>query len=270
MPLWQVILLALIEGATEFIPVSSTGHVLLAGHFLGFCSPGKSFEILIQLGAILAILTVYAGRLWQIAAALPSSAEARRFVGGVLLAFLPAAVLGALFSNVIDAFLQTPILICVSLIVGGIILIYVDQFKWQPVYTHVSQIPAMMALKIGLFQCLAMVPGVSRSGATIVGAMLMGTDKRTAAEFSFFLAMPTMAGAFAFKLVKHWHQMSAADVWNIGVGFAVAFVAGVIVVRYLLDYISRNGFALFGWWRIIVGGVALGALLVGGTASVCA
>jgi undecaprenyl-diphosphatase len=270
MPVWQVVLLALIEGATEFIPVSSTGHVLLAGHFIGFCSPGKSFEILIQLGAILAILTVYAARLWHIAVALPSSAEARRFVAAVLLAFLPAAILGALFSNTIDAFLETPLLICATLITGGIILIYVDQLAWRPVYTHVSQIPLSMALKIGLFQCLAMVPGVSRSGATIVGAMLLGTDKRTAAEFSFFLAMPTMAGAFAFKLMKHWDSLSADDMWNIGLGFVVAFAAGVFVVRYLLDYISKNGFALFGWWRIIVGGLALGALLVGGTESACA
>ncbi len=269
MPVWQVIFLGLLEGATEFIPVSSTGHVLLAGHFLGFCSPGKSFEILIQLGAILAILTVYAGRLWHIAAALPSSADARRFAGSVLLAFLPAAVLGALFSNSIDQLLESPLLICATLILGGIVLVYLDQLQWKPVYTDVSQIPPMMALKIGLWQCLAMVPGVSRSGATIVGAMLMGTDKRTAAEFSFFLAMPTMAGAFAFKLVKHWHSMTAADVSNVALGFVVAFIAGVAVVRYLLDYVSKNGFALFGWWRILVGGIALGALLVGGTQSAC-
>jgi undecaprenyl-diphosphatase len=270
MPIWQVVLLGLIEGATEFIPVSSTGHVLLAGHFLGFCSPGKSFEILIQLGAVLAVLTVYAGRLWHIAAALPTSAEARRFVGSVLFAFLPAALLGALFSNSIDRLLETPMLICATLILGGIVLLYVDRLQWQPVYTDVSQIPPMMALKIGLCQCLAMVPGVSRSGATIVGAMLMGTDKRTAAEFSFFLAMPTMVGAFAFKLIKHWHAMTATDVSNVALGFIVAFIAGVVVVRFLLDYISKNGFAVFGWWRIIVGSLALGALLIGGTQSACA
>lgn len=270
MPIWQVVLLGLIEGATEFIPVSSTGHVLLAGHFLGFCSPGRSFEILIQLGAILAILTVYAGRLLHIAVALPSNADARRFVGGVLLAFLPAAVVGALFSNVIDQLLETPLIICVTLILGGIVLLWVDQLKLQPRFTDISQIPAGLAIKIGLFQCLAMVPGVSRSGATIVGAMLMGTDKRTAAEFSFFLAMPTMVGAFAFKLAKHWSDLSQGDITNIAVGFVVAFVAGVFVVKYLLDYIAHNGFALFGWWRIIVGGLALGALLMTGTQGSCA
>jgi undecaprenyl-diphosphatase len=270
MPIWQVVLLGLIEGATEFIPVSSTGHVLLAGHFLGFCSPGRSFEILIQLGAILAILTIYAGRLLHLAVSLPSDASARRFIGGVLLAFLPAAVLGAAFSKYIDVLLETPLVICVTLILGGIVLLYVDRLKLKPVYSDVTQIPPSLALKIGLCQCLAMVPGVSRSGASIVGAMLMGVDKRTAAEFSFFLAMPTMAGAFAFKLLKHWSELSSGDIANIAVGFAVAFIAGVVVVKYLLDYVSKNGFALFGWWRIIAGGLALGALMVMGTQTACA
>jgi len=269
MPIWQVILLGLIEGATEFIPVSSTGHVLLAGHFLGFCSPGRSFEILIQLGAILAILTVYAARLLQLAFALPNDANARGFVGGILLAFLPAALVGAAFSKYIDQMLETPLIICFSLIIGGIVLLYVDRMKFTPRYTEVTQIPPSLALKIGLCQCLAMIPGVSRSGATIVGAMLMGTDKRTAAEFSFFLAMPTMAGAFTFKLLKHWSEFSSGDIANIAVGFVVAFIAGVVVVRYLLDYVSRKGFALFGWWRIIVGGLALGALMVMGTQGAC-
>ncbi|MEQ1578053.1 MAG: undecaprenyl-diphosphate phosphatase [Hyphomicrobium sp.] len=270
MPIWQVILLGLIEGATEFIPVSSTGHVLLAGHFLGFCSPGRSFEILIQLGAILAILTVYAGRLLYLALSLPSDANARRFVGGVLVAFLPAAIVGAGLSKYIDQMLETPLIICATLILGGVVLLYVDRLKLRPIYTDVTQISPMLALKIGLCQCLAMIPGVSRSGATIVGAMLMGTDKRTAAEFSFFLAMPTMAGAFAYKLVKHWQELSQGELTNIALGFAVAFVAGTVVVKYLLDFVAKNGFALFGWWRIIVGGMALGALMVMGTQGACA
>lgn len=269
MPIWQVVLLGLIEGLTEFIPVSSTGHILLAGHFLGFCSPGKSFEILIQLGAILAILSVYFGRLLQMAVELPHDPGTQRFVLGVLLAFLPAALVGALFSSTIDRMLETPLLVCLTLIAGGIVLLYVDRMRLAVQYTDVRQITPLLALKIGLCQCLAMIPGVSRSGATIVGAMLMGTDKRTAAEFSFFLAMPTMAGAFAFKLAKHWKDLSSDQLSAIFLGFIVAFAAGVFVVRYLLDYVSRNGFALFGWWRIIIGGVALGALLVLGTASNC-
>ena len=257
MPTWQVVLLGLIEGLTEFLPVSSTGHVVLAGHFLGFDSPGKTFEILIQLGAILAILTVYFAKLWQMARDLPYDRGTQRFVLSVLLAFLPAMLLGAALNEFIDVLLNSPVVICVSLIVGGIILLIVDRLPLQPTITRVEGIPPLMALKIGLCQCLAMVPGVSRSGATIVGAMLMGTDKRTAAEFSFFLAMPTMAGAFAFKLLKSWGSLSADDAAAIALGFAVAFVAGVIVVRKLLDYVSHYGFSIFGWWRILVGTAGL-------------
>ncbi|MDO9381503.1 MAG: undecaprenyl-diphosphate phosphatase [Hyphomicrobiaceae bacterium] len=257
MPTWQVVLLGLIEGLTEFLPVSSTGHVVLAGHFLGFDSPGKTFEILIQLGAILAILTVYFAKLWQMARDLPHDRGTQRFVMGVLLAFLPAMVLGAALNQVIDVLLNTPVIICLSLIIGGIILLAVDRMALSPHIARVEDIPPLMALKIGLCQCLAMIPGVSRSGATIVGAMLMGTDKRTAAEFSFFLAMPTMAGAFAFKLLKSWGSLSADDAQAIVLGFIVAFVAGVIVVRKLLDYVSHYGFSIFGWWRILIGTAGL-------------
>jgi undecaprenyl-diphosphatase len=257
MPTWQVVLLGLIEGLTEFLPVSSTGHVILAGHFLGFDSPGKTFEILIQLGAILAILTVYAAKLWQLASSLPHDRGTQRFILGVLLAFLPAMVLGAALNNIIDVLLETPQIICLSLILGGIVLLVVDRLPLTPHIRQVEDIPPSMALKIGICQCLAMIPGVSRSGATIVGAMLMGTDKRTAAEFSFFLAMPTMAGAFAFKLLKSWHTLSADDATAIALGFAVAFVSGVVVVRKLLDYVSHYGFSIFGWWRILVGTAGL-------------
>ncbi len=263
MPLWIVVVLGLIEGLTEFIPVSSTGHVLLAGHFLGFNSPGKTFEVLIQLGAILAILTVYASRLTKLAFALPSDPKARRFVVAILVAFLPAAVLGAALHSVIKQVLfESPMTISVMLILGGIVLLFVDRLDLRPRYTDVMDYPISLALKIGLCQCAALVPGVSRSGATIVGALLLGTDKRSAAEFSFFLAMPTMAGAFAYDLYKNKALLAADDVVAIGVGFAVAFVCAAFVVRFLLDYVSRHGFALFGWWRILVGGAALGALLV--------
>jgi len=263
MALWIVVVLGLIEGLTEFIPVSSTGHVLLAGHFLGFNSPGKTFEVLIQLGAILAILTVYAARLTKLAFSLSSDPKARRFVVAILVAFLPAAVLGAALHPVIKQVLfETPILISAMLILGGIVLLFVDRLELKPRYTDVMDYPISLALKIGLCQCAALVPGVSRSGATIVGALLLGTDKRSAAEFSFFLAMPTMAGAFAYDLYKNKSLLATDDVVAIGVGFAVSFVCAAFVVRFLLDYVSRHGFALFGWWRIIVGGAALGSLLV--------
>ncbi|PWW00469.1 undecaprenyl-diphosphatase [Hoeflea marina] len=257
--------LGLIEGLTEFIPVSSTAHLLLTGHFLGFKSPGNSFEVLIQLGAILAILTVYSARLWKLVTDLPNSARARYFVGAVLLAFLPAAVIGALAHDFIKSVLfESPALICVVLIVGGIVLLAVDRMKLEPRHTDVMDYPLSLAFKIGLFQCLAMVPGTSRSGATIVGALLLGADKRSAAEFSFFLAMPTMAGAFALDLYKNYALLGESDIAAIVTGFVVAFIAGVVVVRGLLDFVSRHGFAVFAWWRILVGGLGLvGLWLVG-------
>jgi undecaprenyl-diphosphatase len=256
-------LLGVIEGLTEFIPVSSTGHILLAGHFLGFHSTGKAFEVLIQLGAILAILSVYARRLIDLARELPTSQRARRFVAAVLVAFLPAVVLGVAFHGVIKTVLfETPMLIAVMLILGGIVLLWVDRRPEVPEYRDVMDFPLPMALRIGLFQCLALVPGVSRSGATIVGALLMGADKRSAAEFSFFLSMPTMAGAFAYDLYKNRDVLSFDDAAVIAVGFICAFVAAVVVVRSLLAFVSRRGYAVFGWWRIIIGTAALIALLL--------
>ncbi|WP_306118430.1 MULTISPECIES: undecaprenyl-diphosphate phosphatase [unclassified Roseitalea] len=254
----EAAMLGVLEGLTEFIPVSSTGHLLLAGHFLGFESTGKTFEVLIQLGAILAILSVYAARLWQMALRLPEDPKTQRFVAGVLIAFLPAAFIGFLAHGFIKTVLfETPLLICIVLIVGGVILLWIDRMPLRPRYDDVMDYPPMLCLKIGLFQCLALVPGTSRSGATIAGALLMGTDKRSAAEFSFFLAMPTMAGAFALDLFKNRDILTMDDAVIIAIGFATAFVMAVIVVRVLLDYVSRYGFALFAWWRIVVGSAGL-------------
>jgi undecaprenyl-diphosphatase len=270
MPIWEVMLLGLIEGLTEFLPVSSTGHLLLTEHFLGICNPGKTFEVLIQLGAILAIVSVYFVKLTRIAAALPYDERARRFVAGIALAFLPAAVIGAVGHDFIKTVLfETPMLVAVMLVIGGIVLLYVDRLPLVPHYTDAMDYPPGLAFRIGLFQCLALIPGVSRSGSTIVGAMLLGTDKRSAAEFSFFLAMPTMLGAFSYDLYKNWSILRPDDITNIVIGFVTAFIAAVFVVRYLLDYVSRHGFALFGWWRIIVGGIAIGLMLVLGSSNGC-
>lgn len=263
METWQVILLGLIEGLTEYLPVSSTAHLLLTEKLLGVSSSGRTFEVLIQLGAILALLSVYFGKLWHLARALPHDPRTQRFVLGILVAFLPAAVIGAGLHKFIKEFLfESPIIICVSLILGGIVLLFVDRARLQPQYTDVMDVPPLTAFKIGLCQCLAMIPGVSRSGSTIVSAMLLGADKRTAAEFSFFLAMPTMAGAFAYDLYKNWSVLSVDDVTSIALGFVAAFVTGLIVVRYALDFIAARGLSFFGWWRLIVGGIGLGALLV--------
>ena len=261
----SALVLGLIEGLTEFIPVSSTAHVLLAGHFLGFESPGNTFAVLIQLGAILAILLVYFRKLIEIATALPTSAGARHFVLAVLIGFLPAAVIGALAHSFIkEVLFETPVLICVVLILGGFILLAVDRMKLKPRYHDVTEYPLSLALKIGLCQCLAMVPGTSRSGATIVGALLMGADKRSAAEFSFFLAMPTMVGAFTLDLYKNRDALNFGDGAIIAVGFIAAFVSALLVVRSLLDFVSRRGYAPFAWWRIAVGLLGLAGLYLVG------
>ncbi|MFT3974251.1 MAG: undecaprenyl-diphosphate phosphatase [Amaricoccus sp.] len=260
-------ILGVLEGLTEFIPVSSTGHILLAGHFLGFHSTGKAFEVLIQLGAILAILTVYFHRLLSLFLAAPRDPQARRFILAVFLAFLPAVVIGVLAHDFIkNVLFETPMLIAIMLILGGFVLLWVDRREERPVYTDAMQFSLPMAIKIGLFQCLAMIPGVSRSGSTIVGALLLGADKRSAAEFSFFLSMPTMAGAFAFDLFKNRDALNSSDFAVIAVGFVCAFIAAVLVVSRLLDFVSRRGYGLFGWWRIIVGVAALiGLWLQSGT-----
>ena len=256
--------LGVLEGLTEFIPVSSTGHLLLAGHFLGFDSPARSFEVLIQLGALLAILGLYAARLVQVVRDAPHDPVARRFIGAVLLAFAPAAVIGAMAHGFIKTVLfETPMLVAVMLILGGFVLLWVDRRAATPRYTRAEDIPLSMAFRIGLFQCLAMIPGVSRSGATIVGALLMGADKRSAAEFSFFLAMPTMLGAFSLDLWQNRAVLDAGASNDIAVGFITAFLAAVVVVRWLLGYVSQHGYGLFAWWRIIVGSLALLALALG-------
>ncbi|WP_319483215.1 undecaprenyl-diphosphate phosphatase [uncultured Cohaesibacter sp.] len=262
---FEAVILGLIEGLTEFLPVSSTGHILLAGHFLGFHNDGKTFEVLIQLGAILAILTVYFHRLLKIAIDLPTSRKARMFVIGILLAFLPAAVLGASLHGFIKQVLfESPRLICTTLIIGGVLLAWVDRLDLKPRYTDIMDYPLSLCFKIGLFQCLALIPGMSRSGSTIAGALVMGTDKRSAAEFSFFLAMPTMAGAFAYDLYKNRDIISLDEAGVIGIGFVAAFIAAVFVVRQLLDFVSRHGFMPFAIWRILIGGLGLIGLYVVG------
>jgi len=276
----KALVLAVVEGATEFIPVSSTGHQLLVGHFIGFHSPNNTFEVLIQLGAVLAILFVYFGKLWGIATSLPNDPKARRFVLAVLIAFLPAAIVGGLFSKYIKYYLFNPWIICATLVAGGLVLLVIDDMVGEPKATprdeshtdtvehprktDVFEFSLPMALKIGLFQCLAMIPGVSRSGATIVGAMLMGASKRSATEFSFYLAMPTMAGAFAKDLLDNYKNLSSNDALLIVIGFVAAFVSALIVVRTVLDYVSRHGFWLFAWWRIIVGSLGFAGLIIFG------
>ncbi|HLH88081.1 MAG TPA: undecaprenyl-diphosphate phosphatase [Xanthobacteraceae bacterium] len=257
--------LGVVEGFTEYLPVSSTGHLLLMQHFFGFGDEnfGNTFAILIQFGAILALLSIYFMRIVGLSVGLFIDATARRFVIGIMLAFLPAAVLGALLHNFIKTVLFNPWIVCVSLIVGGIALVWVESLELKPRHRDVITYPMPMYFVIGVFQCLAMIPGVSRSGATIVSAMLLGSDRRAAAEFSFWLAMPTMAGAFAFDLWKSRHDLSTNGLWLIAVGFIVSFVFGWIVVKTFLGYVSRHGFMVFAWWRLAVGALGLVALTLG-------
>ena len=257
-------LLGILEGLTEFIPVSSTGHLLLAGHFLGFSSTGKSFEVVIQLGAVLALVVVYAAKLAWVLGNMHRDAAAQRFAVSVLLAFLPAVVIGVLAHDIIKTVLfESPMLISVMLILGGVVLLFVDRVAPPTLHDDASALPLRKALAIGVLQCLAMVPGVSRSGATIVGARMLGVGRVAAAEFSFFLSLPTMLGAVTYDLYQNRAVLDFSDLGQIGVGFATAFIVAILVVRWVLAYVGRNGFAIFGWWRIAVGSVALGALSFG-------
>jgi undecaprenyl-diphosphatase len=256
------LILGVVEGVTEFIPVSSTAHLLLGARLLGFNSAGAAFEVLIQLGAILALVSVYAARLWQLVVDLPRDPTARRFALGVVIAFLPSAIFGVLFHRLItEVFFHSVTLISIALIVGGIALLALDRMTLRPRYTDITRFPLGLALGIGLFQCLSLIPGVSRSGATIAGALLLGTDKRAAAEYSFFLAMPTMAGAFVYDLYKNVDSMDRSAALLIAIGFVVAFLSALIVVRGFLGFVSRHGFAPFAYWRIVVGVLGLIAVV---------
>jgi undecaprenyl-diphosphatase len=261
----RAVILGIVEGVTEFLPVSSTGHLLLAERFfdLGQGSFWNSFTVLIQLGAILAIVAIYFVKLWRIALGMFSNPDDRRFVIGLLVAFLPAAVIGAAAGGYIKTYLFNPWVVCFSLIVGGAILLWVDQLDHDPHEHDATTFPLPMYLAIGFAQCLAMIPGVSRSGASIVAAMLLGADKRAAAEFSFFLAIPTMVGAFAYDLYKNRADMTADHLGIIAIGFAVSFVTAIVVVKTFLTYVTRHGFTLFAWWRVIVGTLGLIALAMG-------
>lgn len=263
MPDWiYAIVLGLVEGLTEFIPVSSTGHLLLAKTALGLPDGfWDTFTVLIQLGAILAVVALYFRRLWGVLVALPTDPAARHFAISVLVAFLPAVVLGFALHDVIKQVLfESPRLICWSLIIGGVVLLVIDRRAPPARHHDAMRTPLMTALGVGLVQCISMVPGVSRSGATIVGGVLLGMDKRAATEFSFFLAIPTMVGAFAYDLYKNRDAISLDQAGVIGVGFVASFVFGLIVIRYMLDFVQRRGLAPFGWWRIIVGVAGLALL----------
>jgi len=256
------IILGLVEGLTEFIPVSSTGHLLLTKEALGLPpEPWDTFIVMIQLGAILAVVALYFQRLWKVLIGLPGKdPAARMFALSVLLAFIPSAIVGLLFHDFIKRVLFNPTIVCVTLILGGFALIALE--KWAPPARTEDSMKFgwKTALGVGLFQCLSIIPGVSRSGATIVGGLLLGVDKRAAAEFSFFLAIPTMVAAFGLDFWESRDLINGNVAGLIAIGFVVSFFSGLFVVRTLVDFVGRYGFAPFAAWRILVGGVGLLAI----------
>ncbi len=258
------ILLGILEGLTEFIPVSSTGHLLLVGHFLGFDSAGNTFEVVIQIGAVMALVVLFFQRLWGAVATAPTDPASRRFILSIVIAALPAVLLGVLMHDLIKTVLfETPMLIAVMLVIGGVILLLVDRLELRETQQDAMRLPLKTALGIGIFQCLSLIPGTSRSGSTIVGALLLGVSKRAAAEFSFFLSIPMMFGVFGYDLYKNRDVLDFSAVTEIALGLAFAFVTALIVVKWVLNYVSTHGYALFGWWRIIVGLAAITALSLG-------
>lgn len=253
--LLSALLMGVVEGLTEFLPVSSTGHLILLGEAIGFRGPpGKAFEIAIQLGAILAVVLVFRRDLWAMATRGWRAGTPERFAAvNILLAFLPALVIGATLHGPITTYLLTPWVVAVALIVGGVALIVIERFRPAPTIGSVAEIGPLAALLIGLGQVLAMVPGTSRSGATIIAALLLGVERRAAAEFSFLLAIPTMFAATTYSLYKARDALDAGALGQIAVGFAAAFVVALVVVRTVLAVIGRIGFAPFGWYRIALG-----------------
>ncbi|MFN7001122.1 MAG: undecaprenyl-diphosphate phosphatase [Elioraea tepidiphila] len=261
---WPAVLMGVVEGLTEFLPVSSTGHLILLGEIIGFQGPpGKAFEIGIQSGAILAVLWVYRARFWALArGAWRVGSLDHYYALNLLLAFLPALVIGATLHGPITRLLFNPYVVCVALIAGGIALIAIERFRPAPTIHRVEEIGWLAALLIGFGQALAMIPGTSRSGATIIAALLVGADRRTAAEFSFVLAVPTMFAATVYALWKARAELDAGDLGQIVVGTLAAFLVALLVVRVVLAVISRIGFTPFGWYRVVLGGGMLTWLLL--------
>jgi undecaprenyl-diphosphatase len=254
-------ILGIIEGLTEFLPVSSTGHMLLADHFFGFKNESGVFEVVIQLGAILAVVVVYFERLWMAIATLPSRKESRMFGMTIIAAIIPSAIIGvALHGFIKNVLFNSPLLIAWVLIFGGIIILIVERMPKNEIHVDSENLPVKTALGIGLYQCLSMIPGVSRSGATIIGGMLLGVSRKAAAEFSFFLSIPTMVAAAGYDLYVNFHHLNGADIQTIGVGFVVAFLSALIVVKTFIGFISRFGLVPFAWYRIVGGAVVLIAL----------
>jgi undecaprenyl-diphosphatase len=252
--LLKAALLGLVEGATEFIPVSSTGHLIVVSNWLGLVDErAKTFNIFIQLGAILAIVWLYRTRLARSVAEARRDSTGRRLIINLLVAFLPAAIVGFLAHDWIKSRLFNPSVVALALIVGGIFILLIERWGPQSVVDDVNQVPTRSALGVGLAQVLSLIPGTSRSGATIMGGYALGLSRTAATEFSFFLAIPVMFAATGYDLLKSWALLAAPDLPMFAIGFVVSFVSALIVVRLFLSYVSRHSFRAFAWYRIVLG-----------------
>jgi undecaprenyl-diphosphatase len=262
--IWKALAIGVVEGLTEFLPVSSTGHIILAEQVLRFEGPpGKVFDIVIQLGAILAVCVLYRTKIWAtVLGASRREPRALHFAGSVIVAFLPAAVVGVIAYKYIKQFLMDPMVVAVALLLGGIAILVIERLVQRPRIKSVDDVDLKTSFWIGVCQCLAMIPGVSRSGATIMGARAFRVDRPTAAEFSFFLAMPTMLGATVYDLYKNWSELSWHGSAIIALGFIAAFFSALVVVGPFVRFISRHGFGAFAWYRIAIGALAIVLLLM--------
>lgn len=261
--LLSALAMGVVEGATEFLPISSTGHMILLGELIGFQGPpGKTFEISIQLGAVLAVVLLFRHTLWRLATLAWQPGPERFYATNLILAFIPAAILGATFHSTITSLLFSPWVVCFALIIGGIIIIAIERWRPAPSIHTVPQMGPLAALLIGFGQALAMIPGTSRSGATIITALLVGVERRTAAEFSFVLAIPTMFAATAYSLYKARADLDISDLGQISIGFVTAFIVALVVVRWLMSVITRIGFTPFGYYRIALGTLMLAFLIL--------
>jgi undecaprenyl-diphosphatase len=257
-------LLGLVQGVTEFLPVSSTAHLLLLGRWIGYDDPGGVFTVMIQLGSILAIVWLYRAKILALCTGLFSRHDDRHFAFAIILATIPALLAGALLSGVIKRVLyQSPRVFAVAFIAGGLVMLAVERWRPAAALGDAEQIRLPRAFGVGLCQALALIPGVSRSGATIVGGMVLGLDRAAAAEFSFFLAIPTMTAAFAHDLLDVRHSLSATRALEIGVGLSMAFISSLLIIRPFLSFVRRSGFAPFAWYRIALGTVLLVAIAAG-------
>lgn len=257
------IILGIVEGVTEFLPVSSTGHLILATELLGF-DAGKwaAFNVIIQLGAILAIVVLYWRTFWAVLEGMArSNPMSWRFIRNILIGFLPSAILGFLLIKNIEALLGNAAVVAWAFIIGGVAILIIERMVKNTPTVGVAEMPVKTAIGVGLVQCLSMIPGVSRSGATIMGGLSLGVERRTAAEFSFFLAIPTMLGSTTLELARHHDELlagaSGVGFGTVAVGFVISFVVAIVVVKAFVHYISRHGFAPFAWYRIAAGAAAL-------------